>query len=331
MLSFSLTQVRQDSAIEEEISLSDLEMGEDSPLLSPPPPLLSPPLLSPPPPSQCLPATHMCYECNLGFTRELELQEHIASHYSVEPAPSTSLYCEECRVSFSSRAELKKHEDSHYRPDPPVKKLKCALCQEKFEDMSRLMKHMTASHKDGKAAKRDTYFCALCKKGFEARSKLDKHEKLAHKHECDHCHRKYTLEVYLKQHMARAHKQKLRAQPEGFNCGMCNSVFSDLKEFRMHQAEGHGEPCHVSLCNDRFNTKQELLEHLRSRHDVVHQMNMDGGVSAYLTTVRSQENIDIAEWAEDWIQSQAAVQHMVKVMAGNGTATSRRNTLFLDR
>ena len=44
---------------------------------------------------------------------------------------------------------------------------------------------------------------------------------------------------------------------------------------------------------------------------------------------RSQENIDIAEWAEGWIKSGMAVQHMVRVMQGK--VRSRRHVLFLDR
>ena len=195
--------------------------------------------------------------------------------------------------------------------------------------MQHLMEHMKARHSDGKASR--SYQCKWCRKCYDGRNRLADHEKLPHKYACSKCDRKYVLEPDLSWHESNRHQkeQALQEEKTGFHCTICDAKFSDLPEFRLHQAEGHSKKCHVSECNAKFGTKVELQRHVVQEHGVVDSMEMGEDVVAHLTTTRSQENIDIANWAEDWISNPMAVDHMERVM--RGTCKSRRHTLFLDR
>ena len=119
-------------------------------------------------------------------------------------------------------------------------------------------------------------------------------------------------------------------EEERFPCTVCGAVFAGLPEYRLHRVEGHRkERCYVAECNAAFETREELGDHLRREHQVLETMEMDGGVAVHLTTARSQENLDIARWAGEWIGSSMATSHMVRVMAAR--TRSRRHLLFLDR
>ena len=79
----------------------------------------------------------------------------------------------------------------------------------------------------------------------------------------------------------------------------------------------------------KFGTKVELQRRVVSEHQVPDSMEMGEDVVAHLTTTRSQENIVIANRAEDWVSNPMAIDHMVRVM--KGICKSKRHTLFLER
>ena len=90
--------------------------------------------------------------------------------------------------------------------------------------------------------------------------------------------------------------------------------------FNIHQSRGHNVPCQVDNCLKIFQNKKELVAHLKSEHNIVQirvrivfgeyffqeyfQIGPDPEEEhhGYLTTERSQANIDIAECAESWIE-----------------------------
>ena len=84
-----------------------------------------------------------------------------------------------------------------------------------------------------------------------------------------------------------------------------------------------------AMVGDGSDKEAKVGDHLRREHQVLETMEMDGGVAVHLTTARSQENLDIARWAGEWIGSSMATSHMVRVMAAR--TRSRRHLLFLDR
>ena len=302
-----------------------------------------------------------CSECNISFPTEGKLKEHLDTHYTpneasgsaTKPTPSFSRALSSSgssgRVSTntsrswmastpsqagSSRKRFPETPcSSLFTPDKSAsgsKGFSCHVCTRTgFTSMQHLTEHLKARHSDGKASK--SYQCQWCRKCYDGRNRLEDHEKLPHKYECSRCDRKYVLEPDLSWHESNRHQkeQTLKEEKTGFHCTTCDAKFDDLPKFRLHQAEGHSNKCHVSECNAKFGTKAELQRHVVEKHGVVDSMEMGEDVVAHLTTTRSQENIDIANWAEDWISDSMAIDHMARVM--KGSCKSRRHTLFLDR
>ena len=304
-----------------------------------------------------------CNECNLSFPSEGKLKEHMDTHYTPNQPFNSAI--KQTSSSFKSRgagssSRATSSTSKSWMPSTPnqavssnqrlpetpcsslftpgksgagasgSKSFNCHVCTRTgFNSMQHLMEHMKARHSDGKASR--SYQCKWCRKCYDGRNRLADHEKLPHKYACSKCDRKYVLEPDLSWHESNRHQkeQALQEEKTGFHCTICDAKFSDLPEFRLHQAEGHSKKCHVSECNAKFGTKVELQRHVVQEHGVVDSMEMGEDVVAHLTTTRSQENIDIANWAEDWISNPMAVDHMERVM--RGTCKSRRHTLFLDR
>jgi len=90
-----------------------------------------------------------------------------------------------------------------------TKKLKCPLCTQYFEEMSKMMVHLKANHENGKIENKHDFWCGLCRKGFETERKYEDHEKIPHKYGCKHCHLTYILEVDLNHHVEKHHVEKI--------------------------------------------------------------------------------------------------------------------------
>ena len=113
------------------------------------------------------------------------------------------------------------------------------------------------------------------------------------------CTRAYTSQLELELHTAKRHQAG--SELKGLNCGRCGENSPDLKSFKVHQLQPHTFTCHVLGCTRSFETKPKLLQHLESQHRIQH-VRIDGQNSGYITTERSQDNIQIAEWALEWIK-----------------------------
>jgi len=257
---------------------------------------------------------YKCYECNISFKDKHGLDNHVLSHYS--PSPSTSKQSDK----LQSRKKI----------------IKCPLCTRYFEDIAIMMDHLKAKHSNGKRETKHDFWCGRCRKVFESEKKFEDHEKIEHKYECQYCYKAYILEVDLNHHVEKHHREKSRKvqikHREGFTCQLCGVNISQMEMFKIHQSKGHNFSCYHDGCTRRFQHKRELESHLKCVHNIVQIKIGDDAEDehrGYLTTERSQANIDIAEWAESWIDSPLAIEHMKKVM--RGVVKSRRHDLFLDK
>merc|ERR1719481_1704077 len=184
--------------------------------------------------------------------------------------------------------------------------------------------------------KRHDFWCGRCRKVFETEKKFEDHEKIDHKYGCKYCYKAYILEVDLNHHVEKHHSEKSHKvqmkHRKGFTCQLCGVNISQMEMFKIHQSQGHHFSCYHEGCSMRFQHKRELVSHLKNVHNIV-QIKIGDDTEdehrGYLTTERSQANIDIAEWAESWIDSPLAIEHMRKVM--RGVVKSRRHDLFLDK
>ena len=115
------------------------------------------------------------------------------------------------------------------------------------------------------------------------------------------CSRAYNSQPELDRHVTRRHQGLADTELKGFSCSHCEDKFPDQKSLKVHQAAPHGFTCHVLACTRKFETKPKLLEHLESQHGIQH-VQIDEQDSGYITTQRSLDNVQIAEWALDWIK-----------------------------
>jgi len=292
------------------------------------------------------------FQSNKVFGDKNIFDQSVSSHFkhgknvlgSSAGSSSSNFKCHECNIPFQDKHTLDYHVSSHYRPSTsrqPIsnqeqKKLKCPLCPQSFEIMEVMMEHLNSKHYSGRIEKKHDYWCGLCRKGFETEKKFEDHEKIDHKYRCQFCHKAYILEVDLNHHVEKHHTHKshkvLNKHRKGFTCQLCGVNISEIEKFKIHQSQGHNFSCYHDGCIMRFQQKKELETHLKMKHNIVQIRIGDDSEEehrGYLTTERSQANIDIAEWAESWIDSPLAIDHMVKVM--KGVVKSRRHDLFLDK
>ena len=222
---------------------------------------------------------------------------------------SVSLFdCDECSVSCNTKQELEDHRALHYTPEPPEisshyeqkPSFPCTFpnCKQSFETGEKLRRHYTRAHER-------QHKCQLCRKQFPSEGKLRHHRTLDHRHKCQHCSRAYLLKPDLLHHVLKAHDRITSEEAMGFTCKQCEERFPDLQTFKTHESVPHVHACHLLECPRSFPERRQLETHLTREHQVLH-VNIDTsgecGARGIITTQRSQANVDMADWAEQWIR-----------------------------
>ena len=120
---------------------------------------------------------------------------------------------------------------------------------------------------------------------------------------CDYkgCQRSYISQSDLDLHSTKRHQAVANPEPKGFPCSDCGKNHPDLKSLEAHQLQPHSVTCHVLACSSKFETQPEFLQHLEAQHGIQH-IRIDEQNSGFITTERSQDNVQIAEWALEWIK-----------------------------
>ena len=216
--------------------------------------------------------------------------------------------CDECSVSCNTKQELEDHRALHYTPEPPEisshyeqkPSFPCTFpnCKQSFETGEKLRRHYTRAHER-------QHKCQLCRKQFPSEGKLRHHRTLDHRHKCQHCSRAYLLKPDLLHHVLKAHDRITSEEAMGFTCKQCEERFPDLQTFKTHESVPHVHACHLLECPRSFPERRQLETHLTREHQVLH-VNIDTsgecGARGIITTQRSQANVDMADWAEQWIR-----------------------------
>ena len=115
------------------------------------------------------------------------------------------------------------------------------------------------------------------------------------------CPRSYISQSDLDRHTAKRHPGVASPDLKEFSCSHCGRTHPDLESLQDHQLQPHPFTCHVLGCSSRFEAKPRLLQHLEGEHGIKH-VKIDDGNSGYITSERSQDNIQISEWALEWIK-----------------------------
>lgn len=141
----------------------------------------------------------------------------------------------------------------------PKKSFECPVCQKCFSNAARLAKHQQVH------GGTSPYKCEHCKKAFSSRFKLVRHA-LIHSDRkpfsCQVCERTFHRKDHLKNHI-KVHSPSKKV----YACDKpgCNKEYTSLMSFRkhlaLHAAEEGSLECQI--CFDAFETKEEILHHLK--------------------------------------------------------------------
>ena len=130
----------------------------------------------------------------------------------------------------------------------------CSTCQKRFAQWTNYNRHLLL-HSGVKP-----HICKICKKGFSRSSALKNHQKTHENNRslnCKLCNKVFLQENTYQNHM-KAHTGK---------CEKCGKVIKDLKSYRKH-VRTHNRKYICDICNKRFNSYEQIYEHMNCYHIV---------------------------------------------------------------
>ena len=194
-------------------------------------------------------APPLCAFCGKTFATESSLEDHMAFH-------DGNTTCEHCGKIYERASSLRKHiRVVHERK----RVVQCDICNKEFRDPSSLKSHMDHVH-----LKVKNFSCDKCDYMCVTPTMLENHKKRKHENtqkekKCPDCGKSFLLNIELKSHFNRVHKQLKPHQ-----CGSCDKSFFTKQCLKIHFARIHEqrrEKC--PYCGDLY---AQLKEHVKRMH-----------------------------------------------------------------
>ncbi|CAC5372222.1 KRAB [Mytilus coruscus] len=210
-----------------------------------------------------------CLKCNLRFTSELFLQNHLDEHKLFDDMDTEKKQCPECNKIFSDAKNLKRH----YRTHTKCQLYECPFCSKTFNRTDTYKNHLNC-HGDPK------FSCSQCNRQYHTQSALTKHTRKCGSSpysECKECkiifsnRENYEMHVCNSDDPANFMKTYESAQtPDGKHCcGICNKVFDKRKGLLRHR-KLHSEVLYrdnaCEICKKNYKSKQILQKHMKAVH-----------------------------------------------------------------
>ena len=245
--------------------------------------------------------TYSCRECGATFNSSFDFEVHLnKGHANV----AKQIHCSTCGQTFKSQNGLESHA-CHFFQNTTFdhtagtqisrknsdKVSECHLCG---RHVKYLGQHLTRFHKQGLNSKADlikqrpqrnaiedsnrTFQCSECPKAFTRRMEVERHEYEVHfskdQFPCEVCDRNFKAKRYLRDHMRRVHKQKLKASYEpkvnqSFNCTFCDKSLASESSLQRHIQVVHkkDQVCKCDVCGATFARLRSLTQHKERVHD----------------------------------------------------------------
>eukprot|EP01066_Platyproteum_vivax_P016417 Platyproteum_vivax@DN7117_c0_g1_i2.p1 len=116
-----------------------------------------------------------CRDCGAHYANIPSLNKHVAlKHSNKEPKPSFA--CSKCNHYYSSESHLSEHQRSVHSKSR--NRMKCAVCNEEFENSIKLFHHKRKQHPN-----KNSKTCPICGRKFANEANLNSHTKQFHSKE----------------------------------------------------------------------------------------------------------------------------------------------------
>ena len=243
---------------------------------------------------------NQCQFCPRTFVDSKKCQTHQSELHvknSDGTVTHTGFLCEKCDSVYKTRNALSTHETQKCEGWHKLlnSRLSCPQCQESFENLKVLEKHLKDSHADemkfgtikiGDTNAKGVTICACgkvlvgknaavvhkcpqrkpcpqCDKTFKHTISLRQHIEVAHsdkrpEYKCKTCHR-----VYTRIHNLRAHEKIHREDRPRFKCKYCPKAYTSKQTVREHELKHDGIRSLCCYCGKGFATPTILNTHMR--------------------------------------------------------------------
>lgn len=209
-----------------------------------------------------------CTNCGQSCSHLEELKNHLVANHDVKFHSTNSMLvpfrftdnkdifrCVVCDEKFDNLSKLSRHMSMHFG------KFVCDTCGASFYNYKRLKSHITSNHKSPT--------CVTCKLSFSTAAEKYKHRQKVHKimqiRYCSYCREKFGSSYKMLLHMIQIHGQE---KPE-FPCEYCGKIYL-MKSFRTN----HVKTVHQGLrtkscqiCSMQFYRNYDLRRH-QLTHDL---------------------------------------------------------------
>ncbi|XP_071177356.1 zinc finger protein 493-like [Mytilus edulis] len=210
-----------------------------------------------------------CLKCNLRFTSELFLQNHLDEHKIFDNMNTEEKQCPECSKTFSDIKNLKRH----YRTHSKCQLYECPFCSKTFNRSDTYKNHLNC-HGDPK------FSCSQCNRQYHTQSALNKHARKCGSSpfsECKECKIMFSNRENYEMHVCnsddpanfiKTYKSEQTEDGKHF-CGICNKVFNKRKGLLRHR-KLHSEVLYrdnaCEICKKNYKSKQILQKHIKAVH-----------------------------------------------------------------
>ncbi len=209
----------------------------------------------------------ICCVCAKAFPSPWYLKDHLKSHSTERP-----FRCQLCPKAYKRKKNLTRHNLAHAEGR---KKIKCALCEERFPTRCELKIHKKEYHAD------KVYPCSVCTATFTKKAGLKAHE-FTHLRlrpfACDLCNKTYASSFAMKTHRLthsrKSHTGKSsrkRGRKRAHQCTTCSKIFLSNKRLKRHKTKEHPEQyVKCDLCPALFTSQNWMKKH-RNIHSGNHR------------------------------------------------------------